>query len=311
MQNPAPPSSTPLLSPVIRMSPQGPEVSRVVAGMWRMGEWGMSVEQRVRFVEQCLDLGVFTFDHANIYGAGAVETLFGEALAAAPALKKRVQIITKCGIEFPGFDGGTARMKHYDLSGGRIAACVDLSLKKLGVEQVELLLIHRPSPLMDLDAIGAAFGALHAAGKVRHFGVSNFSSLQFDALHRRFPLVTNQIELSPLHLQPMEDGTLDHLQGLGVAPMLWSALGGGALFQPTAPHAVQALAAFTQLGLELGLSPAGAVYAWLMKLPSRPVPLTGSGRIAAIADAVAASKVEMDLQRWFDVLQVLRGQEVP
>lgn len=300
-----------LSCPSITLSPKGPRVSRIVAGMWRMCDWQMSIAERVRFIEQCLELGVSTFDHANIYGMGGVETQFGEALAQAPGLRQRIQLVTKCGIEFAGVDGSNARIKHYDLSAERIAACVEQSLRKFGVEQLEILLIHRPSPLMDYDEIAGAFERLHTAGKVAHFGVSNFSRVQFDALNRRYPLVTNQIELSPLQLAALDDGTLDRLQDLGVAPMLWSALGGGRLFKAETPRARTALTAFEAAGKVLGLSTAGAVYAWLLRLPCRAVPLTGSGRIEAVREAVAATKVEMDLQHWFELLAAVRGCDVP
>jgi predicted oxidoreductase len=290
----------------VNLSQDGLAVSRVVAGMWRMADWDMNVSQRLRFIEQCVDLGVTTFDHADIYGGGTVEALFGEALASNAALKKHIQIVTKCGIALPS----TTKIKHYDLSDQHIKNSVDNSLQKLGVEKIDLLLIHRPSPLMDFDAIAATFHDIRASGKVLHFGVSNFTQNQFAALNRRFPLATNQVEFSPLKLNSMDDGLFDQLQDLNIRPMIWSALAGGQLFTDDSAHTQRIRQAFTRAGQAMGLSTAGAIYAWIMRLPSKPVVLTGSGRIEAIAEAVAASHVQMDALMWFELLETMRGYEV-
>jgi predicted oxidoreductase len=297
--------------PTISLRSGGPTLSRVIAGMWRMGEWGMDVTARVRFIEECIDLGVSTFDHADIYGSSTVETLFGEALARHPALKQRIQIVTKCGIQLPAFLNGVHRLKHYDLSAQHILNSVDGSLKKLGVETIDVLLIHRPSPLMDFDEMADTFKRLHVAGKVSHFGVSNFSSAQFDALNKRYPLVTNQVEFSPLHLQPMEDGEFDFLQDHRVSPMIWSALGGGNLFSANSPQLVRINNVLKNAGTSLNLSPAGVVYAWIMRLPCHPLPITGTSRIGVIREAVAATQVNMELEQWFILLEAMRGKEVP
>jgi predicted oxidoreductase len=290
----------------IKLSQDGPLVSRIVAGMMRMGDWNMDVQQRLRFIEQCVDLGVSTFDHADIYGGGTVEALFGEALAGNVALKKQIQIVTKCGIQLPS----TSTIKHYDLSAQHIKKSVDSSLQKLGVEKIDCLLIHRPSPLMDFDEIAATFHDIRASGKVLHFGVSNFTQSQFAALNRRFPLNSNQVEFSPLNLNPMDSGLFDHLQDLNIRPMIWSALAGGQLFSDDSADTQHIRQAFTHAGQAISLSTAGAIYAWIMRLPCKPVLITGSGRIQAIADAVTASQIQMDALMWFELLEIIRGYEV-
>jgi predicted oxidoreductase len=288
----------------------GPVVSRIVAGMWRMGDWNMDISQRVRFIEQCVELGVTTFDHADIYGGGTVEELFGEALANNIALKRQIQIITKCGIHLPMVANEATSIKYYNLSNQHIKSSVHGSLQKLGIEKIDLLLIHRPSPLMNFDEMAATFQHLQSAGKVLHFGVSNFTQIQFDALNRRFPLVTNQVEFSPLKLNPMDDGLFDSMQDHNIAPMIWSALAGGKLFADTSAYTKHIHQAFAHAGQAMDLSPAGAVYAWVMRLPCKPVLLTGSGRIQAITDAVAASNIRMDALLWFNLLETIRDHEV-
>lgn len=287
---------------------------RLVAGMWRLTDWQMSLPQRQAFIAHCLAQGVHWFDHARVYGAGQAEADFGEALAQlAPSVRSQVRLVTKCGIEFPGLQGSAARVKHYDLSAARIASSVDQSLRALRVDRVDVLLLHRPSPLMGYDEMARALQRLLAEGKVGAVGVSNFSAAQFDALHQRVPLVTQQIECSPLHLVPLYDGMLDLLQGRGVRPMFWSALAGGRLFDPQAGADVQAIrAAFERTAQVLGLpSAVAAVYAWLWRLPSSPVLITGSGRTQAIDEAVAASQCNFPLELWFEVLAVIQGHEVP
>lgn len=281
-------------------------VSRIIAGMMRLGDWSMSAQQRLRFIEQCVELGVSTFDHADIYGGGVVETLFGEALANNVGLKQHIQIITKCGIQLPN----ASKPKHYDLSGQHIKNSVNNSLQKLGVEKIDLLLLHRPSPLMDFDELATTFHDIRATGKVLHFGVSNFTPTQFAALNRRFPLATNQVEFSPLKLNPLDDGQFGQLQDLNIRPMIWSALAGGQIFSANSAHTQRICQEFTRAGQELGLSTAGAIYAWIMRLPCKPVLITGSGRIQAIVEAVAASQVEMSALMWFELLETIRGFEV-
>jgi predicted oxidoreductase len=288
----------------------GPALSRIVAGMWRMSEWDMAPQQRLAFIEQCLELGVTSFDHADIYGGYGVEALFGEALALKPALRERMQIVSKCGIKLlsPNRPGHT--IQHYDTTAAHIAASVENSLRQLRTDYLDLLLIHRPDPLMDFDEMAAAFTRLRGEGKVRHFGVSNFSRHQFEALNRRIALATNQVEFSPLHLAPMFDETFDGLQDLGVAPMIWSPLGGGRLFSGGDAAGERLRAVIQQVADEVQRPFASVVFAWIMQLPCKPVPLTGSGRIAAIEEAVQATQFTLSRQQWFEILRAARGHEV-
>lgn len=288
----------------------GPELSRIVAGMWRMSEWGMSAEQRVAFIERCLELGVSSFDHADIYGSYGVESLFGEALRLQPSLRDRMELISKCGIKLVAPQRPQHTIQHYDTSAAHIVGSVEQSLRQLGTDRLDLLLIHRPDPLMDFDEIARAFEGLRQAGKVLHFGVSNFTRHQFEALNRRIALATNQVEFSPLHTAPMFDETFDGLQDLGVAPMIWSPLAGGRLFHGGEEHADNLRLVIKGIADELGQPFASVVFAWIMQLPCRPLPLTGTGRIEAIAVAVAGVQFQLSRPDWFKILRAARGHEV-
>ncbi|MES2295585.1 MAG: aldo/keto reductase [Pseudomonadota bacterium] len=296
--------------PRIQTAPGALELSRIVAGMWRMPEWGMSAQRHVGFIEACLELGVSSFDHADIYGDYGVEAMFGDALRLQPSLRARIELVSKCGIKLVSKRRPAHTIQHYDTSAAHIVASAEQSLRLLGTDYLDLLLIHRPDPLMDFDELARTFEGLRQAGKVRHFGVSNFSRHQFDCLNKRIALSTNQVEFSPLHTAPLFDETFDGLQDAGVAPMIWSPLAGGRLFdlQDERAGAVRAVAA--DIAARQGVSVVAVVLAWVMQLPCRPLALTGSGRIAALAEAVGACAITLERADWFRILRAARGHEV-
>lgn len=297
------------LAPVA-LSNHGPHLSPIVAGAWRMGEWGMNVEQRVRWIEQCLDLGITSFDHADIYGGYTVETLFGEALAAKPSLRSRMQLVTKCGIKLVSERRPGHAIKSYDTSRAHVLASVDESLRAMHTDHIDLLLIHRPDALMDPDELANTFEGLRAAGKVLHFGVSNHTPSQLALLNNRIGLATNQIELSPLHLNALTDGTLDQCLDLGIRPMIWSPLAGGRLFKAGDETAQRVRTVLEALGRQHQVSVATMAYAWILRHPSRPVPITGSQRLEALQEAVAALSLPLAAEDWYRVLEASLGRSV-
>lgn len=286
-------------------------LSPVVAGVWRMASWGLDVAARVRWIEECLALGVTSFDHADIYGDYQVEALFGEALAAAPGLRDRLQLVTKCGIKLRSAARPAHAIKSYDTSVAHVTASVEQSLRALRTDHIDLLLIHRPDALMDPDALADGVAALVTAGKVRAFGVSNHTPSQFAMLDRRIPLFTNQIEFSPLSLGALSDGTLDQAVDLARPPMCWSPLGGGRLFTGEDPQAIRVRAVLEALGRTHGVSAATMAYAWLARHPARPIPITGTQRLAGIREAVEGQRLALSSEAWYQVWQASTGHEVP
>jgi len=298
----------------IQLGPGGPDFSRFVMGYWRLPDWGLSRPQLIAFIEQGLDLGITTVDHSDIYGDYRVEARFGEALAQVPGLRERLEIVTKCGIGLVSSQRPGHRIKHYDTSRDHVLASVERSLANLQTEFIDLLLIHRPDPLLDADEVAAAFTTLRAAGKVRHFGVSNFNPHQFELLQDRLPfaMVTNQLEISPYHLPVFFDGSLDLCQRRRIHPMAWSCLGGGRLFgggDETSRRLRRVLG--EEAAAAGGCSPEQLVYAWVMAHPSGPLPLIGSGRIERVRHALEAGQIVLDRQAWFHILQAAAGAEVP
>ncbi len=298
---------------MIRSSPEEKSLlmSRIVAGAWRMGDWQWTPQERLRWIEQCIEMGVTTFDHADIYGGYRVEQLFGEALALAPALRARMQLVSKCGICLTTENRPAHRVKHYNTTSEHIIRSAENSLRMLGTDHLELLLIHRPDALLDADEVAAAFTHLQLMGKVQHFGVSNFTPAQFELLQSRFPLVTNQIELHPLHLAPLHDGTLDQCQQRRIQPMIWSPLAGGRLMTSQDEVSLRVRSALEAAGARHGVSAATIAFAWLLRHPSRPIPVAGSRRIEAMREAVAALEVRLDIQDWTEIWVAGSGHEVP
>jgi predicted oxidoreductase len=279
----------------------------------RLREWGMDTAALLDFIHGCLDLGITTFDHADIYGSYTCEALFGAALAAEPSLRGRIELVTKCGIQLLSPNRPGNRVHHYDTGRDYIIDSAESSLRNLRTDALDLLLVHRPDPLLDADEVAEAFISLRAAGKVRHFGVSNFMPWQFHLLQSRldFPLATNQIELSVLHLAPLHDGTLDQMQRLRVAPMAWSPVAGGRLFTSGDERAARVRAALEAVGREVGASVDQAALAWVMRHPARVLPVMGTGKLERLREAAAAEAIVLDRQQWFAVWEASAGHEVP
>ena len=284
--------------------------SNIVAGLWRLADWQLSVQQRVRWLEQALELGINTFDHADIYGDYRCQQLFGEALATAPQLKSQLRVVSKCGIKLTS-PSKPYQLNHYDTSAAYIHQQVDTILKELHIERLDLLLIHRPDALMAPAALADTANELINAGKIARFGVSNHSCSQFALLDQYIPLATNQVEMSLLNNTVLDDGTLDQCQQVGIRPMLWSPLGGGRLFNGQDPQAQRVRQQASRMAAELGVSIATLAYAWLLRHPSRPLPITGSGRITALAEATAAEQLHLSNEQWYQLWVASRGHDVP
>lgn len=286
------------------------ELSSIVAGLWRITEWQLSVQERVRWIEQAQELGITSFDHADIYGDYRAETLFGEALKTSPALRARMQLVTKCGIRLRS-PQRPYRINYYDTGAAYVRAQVEQSLRNLHTEQLDLVLIHRPDYLMDATTLAETFGALTREGKVAHWGVSNHSTSQFALLHQLHPLMTNQVELSPLQMDALDDGTLDQAQQLGLRPMIWSPLAGGRLFTGDDEQAQRVRAEMSAIAARYGISLTTLAFAWVLRHPSRPHPITGTGRIEGLREAIAAQGVQLDVEDWYAIWTASKGHSVP
>ncbi|KIL46789.1 aldo/keto reductase [Jeotgalibacillus soli] len=288
--------------------------SRIIHGMMRLSEWSLSKEQRLSFIEEVMEQGITTFDHADIYGSYVCEELFGEALSLKPSLRDKMEIVTKCGIVLTSDNRPANRSHHYNTSKEHIIHSVNRSLENLHTDYIDLLLIHRPDPFMNPEEVSEAFDELFNDGKVRHFGVSNFKQHQYRMLDAYVsqPLVTNQIELSAYQLENIEDGTLNLSQEVQAPPMAWSPLAGGKLFNSVSDKAVRLRKALEDVGQEIGAKSIDEVlYTWLLVHPASIMPIVGSGNMERIQSAISALHLNMDQHQWFQIYQASLGHDVP
>lgn len=298
-----------------RIAENGPALSRIVAGVMKWGAWGkqLDTQQMRQLMEQCVELGVTTFDHADIYGNYSTELEFGVALRLNPALREKLQLVTKCGIRMITPNRPDHRIKSYDTSKGHIIRSVEQSLRNLHTTYLDLLLIHRPDPLLHPDEVAEAFTALKKDGKVLHFGVSNFTPSQFEMLNSWIPLVTNQLEASILHMEPFHDGTFDQCLQHRIKPMVWSPLGGGAIFAKVKEKRIQEIWNIAEniASRKENVKIDQILIAWLLRHPAEILRVLGTANIDRIKAAVAALDIGLTREEWFELWQASAGTEVP
>ncbi len=290
------------------------EVSRIVHGHWRLADWHLNNQEIIKLIEQSIELGITTFDHADIYGNYSCEKLFGDAIALKPALRKEIQLITKCGIKLTSDKFPSRKLNHYDYSFNHIISSVENSLKNLKTNYIELLLLHRPSPFFNPEEVAKAFEVLKKSGKVLHFGVSNFTPQQFEMLNTYTDekLVTNQVEISPLCLEHFDNGNIDYFLQKKINPMAWSPLAGGQLLNPTTEKEQRIFNTLTKIANNLNIDSIDTlIYAWLLKHPAGIIPVVGTHKIERIKNAVAASEVNLSLEQWFQIYTASTGNPVP
>jgi predicted oxidoreductase len=284
--------------------------SRLVYGMWRLADEGAdtSIAAVTRKIELCLDQGITTFDQADIYGGYAAEAVLGAALKANPGLRNRMEIATKCDIVAPVGRHANAPHKYYDTSRAHIDASVEASLAEMGVEHVDLLLIHRPDPFMDHFETGAALDDIVASGKARAVGVSNFRPWDWELLQSamKTPLATNQIELSLSEINPFTNGDLAFHQRQGQPVMAWSPLGGGSLMTGSGDVAH----ILDEIARDQGVDRAAVAIAFLLAHPARILPVLGTNNMDRIASISDAMSVKIDRPAWFRLYQAALGREV-
>lgn len=283
------------------LHPQGPEFSRIIAGAWRWHTVSQGIVERL--IHTALDEGITTFDHADIYGDHSNEETFGNVIKKNPSLREKMQLVSKCGIKFKSEKRPATWIKHYDTSKEHIIWSVENSLKMLGTDHLDLMLIHRPDPLLNPTEVAEAFSQLKEEGKVLHVGVSNFTPGQFRMLQHYldFPLVTNQIEISLSRVESFFNGDLDVLLEHEASAMAWSPLGGGKLMigdREWFNKAAKYNASYAQLSL-----------AWLLKHASI-FPVIGTTQPERITEAAKSLSIDLYRQDWFEMLQWVTGKEV-
>ena len=284
-------------------------MSRLVYGMWRLGDDEDTSPSHVRNkISSCLHQGITSFDQADIYGGYEAEEILGNALKGSK-LRQEMEIVTKCNIVAPVGRYEGARVKYYDTSRHHIIGSVDLSLKLMGIDYIDLLLLHRPDPLMDHFETGAALDEIIASGKVRNVGVSNFKPWDWNLLQTAMKnkIVTNQIELSVLAHDGFTNGDVAFHQGNNTPIMAWSPLAGGDLFLKSNKKIVRQLEI---IGEKFGVEPSTIAVAWLLAHPANILPVLGTNSLARIKTISKALQVKLDRQTWFEIYTAALGREV-
>lgn len=284
--------------------------SRIIQGCMTWGLWGKQFDQKemIHLIHHCLDQGITTFDHADIYGDYTTEGEWGSAFAKANVSRDAVQIISKCGIQMKGAARPENTIKHYQYDAQYIIQSTEKSLRLLHIDYLDLLLLHRPSPLLQVDEIAKAVDHLKSAGKIRDFGLSNFTNSQTDLVHTVVEVAANQIEVSLTERSYLTNGSLDYMQTKGILPMSWSPL--GSVFRDETPQNIRIKGKLKELCEKYDATDDQLLLAWLLKHPSQIHPVIGTTNPSRIKNAVAALEIDLDLQDWFELMEASVGDEV-
>jgi len=274
------------------------------------GSWGkqLSKKEMVNLMNHCLANNITTFDHADIYGAYTTEGDFGNAFADSGIKREDIQLISKCGIQYV-CENRDNTVKHYNYDKDYIIWSVEESLKHLKTEYLDLLLLHRPSPLMFAEDIAEAITILKKDGKIRDFGVSNFTPSQMDMIGFRMDIDVNQIEFSLTQHSAMHDGTLDYVKTCGIKPMAWSPL--GSVFREDNEQTRRIHKQLGELMDKYKATEDQLLLAWIMKHPAGIHPVVGTTNKTRLTQAMEASKIDLDLEDWFLILVASQGHKVP
>jgi predicted oxidoreductase len=286
------------------------KLSPIIAGTMNWGAWqaNLNTTQMAELIRSCIEYGITTFDHADIYGGYTTEAEFGKALTQSKTKRETIQLISKCGIQHT-LGNRNNKVKHYDYSKDYIIQSVEGSLKNLETDYLDILLLHRPSPLMQPDEIAEAFEKLKKDGKVKAFGVSNFTNTQTDLIRSKTEVSYNQIEFSATQYQPMLDGTLDYMQVNNITPMAWSPL--GIVFKQNTPQTQRLKKLLLELVAKYNVTSDIILFAWILQHPAGVLPVAGSTNTYRLKNLMAATKLTLELEDWFAIWTESMGDKVP
>ena len=283
--------------------------SRIIAGTMTWGIWGKNynTNQMIELINCCLENNITTFDHADIYGSYTTEASFGKAFGESQIKREKIQLISKCGIEHT--EGRNNKIKHYNYSAAYIIWSVENSLKNLQTDYLDALLLHRPSPLMQADEIAEAIEKLKNEGKIKTFGVSNFSALQTELINQKTKIEFKQIQFSATHLESMLDGSLDYMQLHNITPMSWNPL--GSIFKEKNEKSMRLHVLLDQLEIKYNVTKDILLLLWIMQHPAGILPVIGTTNLDRIKNISKSISTKLDLEDWFAIWTESVGNKVP
>lgn len=284
--------------------------SRIIAGTMTWGRWGkkLTTSEMESLMNYCLEVGITTFDHADIYGGYSTEGDFGKAFQSSGIDREKIQLISKCGIQYV-CDARDNTVKHYNYSKDYIIWSAERSLKELNTEYLDLFLLHRPSPLMRPEEVAEAIQTLTKQGKIKDFGVSNFTPSQIALIEKVIPVKGNQVEFSLTSNQMMFNGTLDDVIRKDRMAMSWSPL--GSYFREKSAQKKRIKKAMKSLKKKYKANASQLLLAWILKHPARVYPVVGTTNRERLLDSIRATEIDMDLSDWFTLLTSSQGHKVP
>jgi predicted oxidoreductase len=285
-------------------------LSPIIAGAMNWGIWdkNLNTKEIKNMIHLCLENKISTFDHADIYGSYTTESDFGKAFASSKIDRSAMQLISKCGIQMLAKNRNTT-IKHYDYSKNHILWSVENSLKNLQTDYLDVLLLHRPSPLMQADEIAEAVLKLKTDGKIIDFGLSNFTASQTELIRQKTEISYNQVQFSATNFEPMLDGSFDYMQAHQIRPMSWNPLGSVFREDNEQTHRLKKLLATLVSKYELGSDT--LLLSWILQHPSKVIPIAGTVNVARIQSLMKATELQMDQEDWFAIWSESMGKDVP
>lgn len=285
-------------------------LSEIIAGTMTWGTWGKNLnrDQMAELIRTCVNLGITTFDHADIYGGHTTEEAFGNAFKQSGILRQQTQFISKCGILYPG-GSRDITLKRYDYSADYIIWSVENSLVNLKTDYLDVLLLHRPSPLMKADEIASAVSKLKSDGKIIGFGVSNFSPSQTNLIATQTEIEFNQIQFSVTHNLAMTNSDLDYMMLNQVRPMAWNPLGDVFRIENEQTRRIKEL--LVKLMAKYDSAPDVILLAWILKHPANILPVFGTANSERITELIKSTTINLDDEDWFALWVESRGEKVP
>ena len=285
-------------------------LSPIIAGTMNWGVWDKNLSQKEMesMIHICLENKITTFDHADIYGSYTTEATFGKAFASSAIAREKMQLISKCGIQLIS-ENRTNSIKHYNYSKDYIILSVENSLKNLQTDFLDVLLLHRPSPLMQADEIAEAVLKLKTEGKIIDFGLSNFTPSQTELIRQKTEVSFNQIQFSATHHEAMLDGSLDYMQIHSIRPMSWNPL--GTVFREDIEQTRRLKKVLVKLVEKYGLGSDTILLSWVLQHPAKVIPIAGTVNIARIQSLIKAVELQLEKEDWFAIWAESMGEDVP
>jgi predicted oxidoreductase len=285
----------------VSLSDSGPKVSEAIYGFWRWTDEGSVTTSNIeKTINLCLELGINTFDHADVYGDFTIEEHFGKIIRNKSFKREDIVLFSKCGIR----NAENSSLKYYDTSRNHIIASIDGSLKRLQTDYLDIFLLHHSDFLTDPEETASALAEIVKSGKARHIGVANFTVFQHQLLasYLRIPIVTNHIELNLMNTSAIEDGRIDFIKQCFSKPLAWAPLAGGKILNSKDDQAVRLRAKLEETGKKYEANIEQTAVAWLMKLGT--LPIIGSLSESRIRNAASASDIQLNHQDWYEIYQV-------